>query len=156
MEYQIKPLRPDETGLLADFLYEAIFLPEGSPAPPRSILAKPELQVYLEHWGKPDDYCLVAEWNGRVVGAVWTRIMHDYGHVDEETPSFVISLLPPYRHRGIGTALMRAMLLLLKEQGYRRASLSVQKANYAVRMYQAVGFQIIGENADEYLMLCKL
>ena len=118
MEYQIRPLRPDETGLLADFLYEAIFLPEGCPSPPRSILEKPELQVYLEHWGKPDDHCLVAEWNGSVVGAVWTRIMHDYGHVDEATPSFAISLLPPYRHRGIGTALMHAMLLLLLDNGY--------------------------------------
>ncbi len=155
MEYRIRPLRPDETGLLSDFLYEAIFLPEGCPAPPRSILESPELQVYLKHWGKPDDHCLVAEWGDSVVGAVWTRMMHDYGHVDDETPSFVISLLAPYRHRGIGTALMRAMLLLLKEQGYRQASLSVQKANYAVRMYQTVGFQIIGEREEEFLMLCK-
>ena len=44
---------------------------------------------------------------------------------------------------------MREMLDLLKQQGYERASLAVQKANYAVRMYETVGFQNVGEN-EEY------
>ncbi len=46
------------------------------------------------------------------------RIMNDYGHIDDETPSFAISLYEEYRHLGIGTALMRAMLQLLKDKGY--------------------------------------
>lgn len=44
----------------------------------------------------------------------------------------------------------------LKEKGYKRASLAVQKANYAVRMYQNVGFKIVDENTEEYIMLCEL
>ena len=104
----------------------------------------------------PADHCLVAEIDGRVIGAVWTRIMNDYGHVDDETPSFAISLFPEYRGQGTGTRLMREMLALLKEQGYRQASLAVQKANYAVRMYKNVGFEIIDENQEEYIMLCIL
>ena len=98
----------------------------------------------------------MAEAEGNVVGAVWTRIMKDYGHVDDETPSFAISLIPEYRERGIGTRLMREMLLLLKEQGYKRASLAVQKANYAVRMYKNVGFEIADENDEEFIMVCML
>ncbi len=39
----IRPLRADETGLLKDFLYEAIFIPEGIEAPDKSIIEQPEL-----------------------------------------------------------------------------------------------------------------
>ena len=48
------------------------------------------------------------------------------------------------------------MLNLLKEKGYRQASLAVQKANYAVRMYEKVGFKTVDENDEEYIMLCEL
>ena len=48
------------------------------------------------------------------------------------------------------------MLDELRRQGYRQASLAVQKANYAVRMYLSVGFEIIDENEEEYIMLCRL
>ena len=82
--------------------------------------------------------------------------MNDYGHVDDETPSFAISLFKEYRGQGIGTRLMLMMLDLLKEKGYKRASLAVQKANYAVRMYKKVGFEIVDENKEEFIMVCKL
>ena len=84
------------------------------------------------------------------------RIMDDYGHIDDETPSFAISLYEEYRNLGIGTALMRNMLELLKNKGYKRTSLSVQKVNYAVRMYQKAGFEVIDENEEEYIMVCRL
>ena len=102
------------------------------------------------------DHCIVADNNGKVIGAVWTRIMNDYGHVDDETPSFAISLYKEYRGQGIGTRMMNEMLALLKEKGYKQASLAVQKANYAVRMYEKVGFKTVDENAEEYIMVCEL
>ncbi len=82
--------------------------------------------------------------------------MDDYGHIDDNTPSFAISVYKEYRGKGIGTALMKEMLAILKECGYEQASLSVQKANSAVKMYQKLGFQIVEENEEEYLMLKKL
>lgn len=157
MEYRIREISENEYSLLEDFLYEAIFVPEGTPAPPRSIIAKPELQVYLTDFGKEkDDIGLVADVDGKVVGAVWVRIMNDYGHIDDITPSFAISLYKEYRGAGIGTALMEEMLCILRQRGYRQASLAVQKANYAVRMYRKVGFQTIDENEEEYIMVCRL
>ena len=153
----IRRLRPDETESLRDFLYEAIFIPEGVEPPSREIIERPELKIYYEDFGTGSaDYCLVAEEDGRVAGAVWTRIMNDYGHVDDGTPSFAISLYREYRGRGIGTQLMRQMLDLLREEGYRQASLAVQKANYAVRMYEKAGFRIVDENDEEYIMVCEL
>lgn len=83
------------------------------------------------------------------------RIMEDYGHLEDGVPSFAISLYKEYRGRGIGTALMVRMLQELAERGYEKASLAVQKANYAVKMYQKVGFEIVGENEEEYLMMWR-
>lgn len=80
----------------------------GTPAPPGSIIEQPELQVYIANFGKEkDDIGLVAEVGEKIVGAVWVRIMNDYGHIDDDTPSFAISVYPAYRGFGIGTALRR-------------------------------------------------
>ena len=68
-------------------------------------------------------------------------------------PSFAISLYKEYRGLGIGTMLMKRMLEELKERGYQKTSLAVQKANYAVKMYKNVGFEIIDENEEEYIMM---
>lgn len=154
MDYTIRWLREDECPLLREFLYEAIFIPEGTKAPPKSILDTPELQVYIENFGRREhDIALAAEMEGKIIGAVWVRIMKDYGHVDDQTPSFAISLFKEYRGRGIGTAMMRKMLEILKERGYEQASLAVQKANYAVSMYHRVGFKVVDENEEEYIMV---
>ena len=94
-----REIQPGEYGQLKDFLYEAIFIPEGVTPPDRSIIELPELALYYENFGSGKaDYCIVADDGGRVVGAVWTRIMNDYGHVDDETPSFAISLYDPLLH----------------------------------------------------------
>ncbi len=157
MNYIIRELSEDEYGLLENFLYEAIFVPEGIPAPPKSIVRQPELQIYIKDFGdNKDDLCLVAEADEKVLGAVWVRIMEDYGHIDDETPSFAISLYKEYRGQGIGTDLMQNMLCVLRKRGYRQASLSVQKANYAVKMYRKLGFEIVRENREEYIMVCRL
>ena len=153
----LRKLRDGETDLLKDFLYEAIFIPKRVEPPAREILYQPELKIYYDDFGTGKaDYCIVADDNGKVIGAVWTRIMDDYGHVDDDTPSFAISLYKEYRGQGIGTWMMREMLALLKEKGYKQASLAVQKANYAVRMYEKVGFKIVDENDEEYIMVCEL
>ncbi|MCI9125113.1 MAG: GNAT family N-acetyltransferase [Eubacterium sp.] len=156
MDYKIREIKKHEYPILSDFLYEAIFIPKGMDRPPKSIIEQPELQVYVEDFGKEDDWCLVAEIKEKIVGAAWVRIMDDYGHIDDETPSFAISLYEEYRNMGIGTALMRDMLEFLTRKGYKQASLSVQKANDAVRMYQKVGFEVIDENEEEYIMVCRL
>lgn len=156
MDYRIREIKESEYSVLPDFLYEAIFIPEGTEKPPKSIIEQPELQVYIADFGKTDDWCLVAEIKGKIVGAVWVRIMNDYGHIDDKTPSLAISLYEEYRSLGLGTALMRAMLQFLKDKGYKQTSLSVQKTNYAVKLYRKIGFEVVSENDEDYIMVCKL
>ena len=127
MEFVIREMRKDETPLLDDFLYEAIFLPEGVIPPPRSIIDNEDLQVYVRDFGSsPDDRCLVVETEGRVVGAVWTRIMKDYGHVADDTPSLAISLYKEYRNMGMGTSLLIRML--------QRLSLPLHRKDMSMRL----------------------
>ena len=62
MDYSIRELRQNESKVLNTFLYEAIFIPEGVPIPPKEIINQPELQVYVKDFGKnKGDLCLVAE-----------------------------------------------------------------------------------------------
>ena len=117
---------------MREFLYQAIYLPEAwSRRPGRWWICRSCRSILRAFGTRPGDHCLVAEVEGKVVGAAWCRIMEDYGHIDSSTPSLAISLLPEYRGQGIGTQLLNGLLLLLRENGYRRASLSVQKENPA-------------------------
>ncbi len=157
MEYEIREIKESEYSLLNDFLYEAIFIPDGVEPPEKTVINLPELQVYVAEFGKEkDDICFVADINGKIVGAVWVRVMNDYGHIEDGVPSFAISLYKEYRGHGIGTALMKRMICELKQRGYEKTSLSVQKANFAVKMYLNVGFEIVKEHDEEYIMVCDL
>lgn len=157
MKYTIREMTAQEYPLLDDFLYEAIFVPEGVDPPSKSIITAPELQIYVKDFGtSKDDFSLVAEVENKIIGAVWVRIMNDYGHIDDKTPSLAISLYKKYRGQGIGSSLIKEMLSLLQAHGYKLVSLSVQKANYAAKLYQKIGFRIIKEIGDEWIMTYNL
>lgn len=154
MNYTIREMKSHEYLLLEDFLYEAIFQRDDTNLAPKSIIMKPEIRIYIDDFGsKKDDYCLCAEVDEKIVGAVWVRIIKAYGSVDDTTPEFAISLYRDFRGYGIGTEMMKRMLAYLKQSGYSKTSLAVQKDNYAYRMYLNVGFQIVDENAEEYIMV---
>lgn len=160
LNYRIRTLKENEIYLLKDFLYEAIYQRDESKLLPREVINQPELRIFIDDFGKKDDYCLVADVDGKVVGAVWARILagdvKGFGNIDEQTPEFAISLYKEYRNKGIGTALMKSMINLLQEQGYKRTSLAVQKDNFAVKMYEKVGFKIEKELKEEYIMVYEL
>ena len=153
----IRPIKTAEIPLLADFLYHAIFVPQGLEAPAREILEQPDLQIYIEDFGqKTGDLAYVAEKGRQIVGAVWVRFIKDYGYLNDQTPSLSISLLPDYRGQGIGGQLMQTILSALKREGYQQVSLSVSKDNPAFRFYQRLGFQLIKERETDYLMVYDL
>ena len=82
MDYTIREIAKTEYAVLSDFLYEAIYIPNGTSPPDKTIMQNPELQVYIEDFGgRPDDRCLVAEADGKIVGAVWVRVMNDYRQI---------------------------------------------------------------------------
>ena len=157
MNYSIREMRKEEYSLLGDFLYEAIYIPDGTAVPPKSVIACPELQVYIADFGNSKhDKALIAEVDGNIVGAIWARIMNDYGHIDDNTPSLAMSVLKAYRGIGIGTSLLTQMMSTEKAAGYAKLSLSVQKDNYAVKLYRKAGFIAVKETDEEYIMIVNL
>lgn len=156
MAVQIREIEPKEYAILEKFLYEAIYIPEGHEKPPYSIVKEPELQIYIENFGESEgDVGFIATDQKEIIGAAWARLIDDYGHINDETPSLSISILKDYRSRRIGTALMQSLLRALKERGYKQVSLSVQKANNAVHMYRKLGFEVVSETEEELIMVLK-
>lgn len=152
-EITIREMLAEEYGCLRDFLYEAIFVPDGTPAPPRGIVDHPSLRRYYEAFGaEQSDVALCAVLDTRIVGAIWCRRMEGYGHVADEIPELAMAVMAPYRKQGIGTQLLHGMLSVIRESGCCGVSLSVQKINFACDMYRKAGFRIIRETAEEYIM----
>lgn len=161
MDYTIRPIQEEEIALLEDFLLEAIYIPPGyTQKISKDILTSDsKLRAAVEDFGTmPDDHALVALVKGRVVGAVWSRIADTYGCIDAQTPCLCISLYKAYRGKGVGAALMMRMLARLRAKGYEKASLSVDEANPAMRLYQKLGFQNAGrgDGPTERLMVYSL
>jgi len=152
----IRFIRQGETMLLAEFLYEAIYQPDGAPKACRTILQDPMVWAYIKDFGRyPDDLCLVAEANGVIIGAAWSRMGCSYGKLDEHTPELSMSVYPEYRRKGIGSRLLSALLESLAAKGYRQVSLSVDRSNFAARLYHKFGFETIREREHDDLMVKK-
>ena len=148
--------QPEVVNILQTFLFEAIFVPDGVEAPPVSIVQNADLRVYYDGFGTGTaDILVVAEDtnDNRIVGAAWSRIMNDYGHIDDETPSIAIALYKECRGQGVGTALLEGLLAQIRARGYKRVSLAVQKANFAVKLYRKLLFEVVDENGEEFIML---
>ena len=155
--FVIRKLDISEASLLKEFTYMAIYVPHGVKMPPKSIVEQPALKIYYQDFGtEKGDICLVAETDNKIVGAVWTRIVNDFAHIDDNTPSLAIAVAKESRGKGIGTRLLNDMLTVLKVEGFLSVSLSVQKENYAVKMYEKAGFDVVQNNGEELVMLKKL
>ena len=49
---EIRPLKSEEIPLLEEFLYQAIFIPQGLAPLSRSILKEPDLEMYIKDFGQ--------------------------------------------------------------------------------------------------------
>jgi len=152
----IRGIRSSEHSLLEDFIYAAIFVPPGAEMPSREIIFAPNVFMYIENFGEENDCGVVAEQDGKIIGAAWTRIIPGYGHIDEHTPELAIAVFPEYRGKGIGERLLIKLFKMLTERGYEQTSLAVQKENAAYRLYERVGYEMIEERDEEYLMIKNL
>jgi len=142
------------------FLYEAIFMPEGQDKPDKEIIKLPVLSRYTKDFGKETDLCLVADLQGNLIGAIWTRIFgkdeKGFGYVDSKTPELSMSVNNNYRQQGIGTNLLTVMIDKLTKLDYKHVSLSVDKRNYAYKLYQKFGFEIVQSDEMSVTMIKQL
>lgn len=138
-------------------LYEAIFIEDGQPLLPKSIIESPSLAKYISNFGsKESDLCLVAIENGSLIGACWGRCFDEknkgYGFLDSETPELSIAIKKQFRNRGIGTKLIKEITKLYQELNIKFISLSVHKKNPAFQLYKKIGFEVKIETEKSVIM----
>lgn len=152
----IRPLTLEDEPFLWEMLYQALFIPPGNPPVSREVLQNPEISRYVKGWGQPDDRGFKALENGMPIGAVWIRLMmvenRGYGYVDDQTPELSIAVLPEYRGRGIGQTLISNLLNDIHTH-YTALCLSVSVDNPAKRLYDRLGFDVIGEESTSLKMV---
>jgi len=155
----IREITEVDLTFLDDFLHLAIYTTENDPPVPKSIIYIPEIYIYIKEFGsKNGDHGVVAEFDGKLVCMSWTRIIPAYGYIENNIPELVISVLPEYKGKGVGTMVMQKLFELLKTNGYNQTSLSVQKDNPAVEFYKKLGYIVYSERLDnakheDYLMI---
>jgi ribosomal protein S18 acetylase RimI-like enzyme len=159
--YMIRPVTAQDQAFLQDMLYASIHTPAGEQPPERDIIFQPFLSKYVEEWGRNGDAGFIAvDSAGQPVGSVTYRFFKQnnkgYGFVDEQTPELSMAILEPFRGRGIGTSLLRAIVEEAGESGLKALSLSVDPSNPAMRLYQRFGFKEIGIDGTSITMKADL
>lgn len=141
---------------LRDMLHHAYYWkerrPDAGPGP---------VQLYVKGLGRPGDTVVIALVDGFPVGAAWYRLFKTgkpgYGFVDETTPELAVAVVPNARGKGVGSALLEALLERARAAGLEMISLSVDKKNTgAIHVYEQHGFARLSENDDSVTMVCRL
>lgn len=152
----IKVAGKEDQEFLYEMLYQSIYQPPGTAKPDRGIIRLPEISKYVEHWGRPGDYALIAlDAHGNQLGAVWLRYFSSdnsgYGYVSDDIPEIGIAVQEAQRGKGIGSVLLEELLTKTKQQ-VPSISLSVQRANPAMRLYEKFGFYVWSEADGAVIM----
>lgn len=112
---------------------------------------------YLEGFPADGDVGMVALLDSIPVGAVWGRALPveraGYGFVAADVPELTLGVLPEARRRGVASGLLTAVIDIARHRGIERLSLSVEDGNTARRLYERVGFEVVGRNGGSDTML---
>lgn len=151
----IRPSQAGDIHFLWDMLYEAAAVNPGIRAMGKeAAFTLAAVRKYLEGWGRAGDTAVVAE-NGRGerLGAAWYRLFPEdapgYGFVAAGVPELSIGVIEEARGRGVGGKLLDALMQAAREESYSRLSLSVDRENPALALYQRHGFRDAGISGPE-------
>jgi len=143
---------------LRDTLHHAYYWKERKPD--AGELPGP-VQLYVKAWGRTGDAAVIAVLDGFPVGAAWYRLFKSgspgYGFVDEQTPELAIAVVPNARGKGVGGALLQALVSRAAAEGFPALSLSVDMHNEgAIALYEHHGFERVEQKDDSLTMRARL
>ncbi len=122
--------------------------------------ASEELSHYFSSFPRGRDFGLADFEDDTARAVAWLVFLPaespGYGFVDVDTPELSITTFDEFRGRGIGTALLGTLLSSARARGIRAVSLSVEDGNPARRLYERVGFTVVGRNGGSDTMLLRL
>lgn len=156
MNLKVREIKPTEYLFLKEMLYQAIFVADDKVVLPREIIEEPDLKKYIQDFGQKGDFCLVAEQQEKLLGAIWIRLINGYGFVDSETPELSMAVVSEHRGKGIGKLLLNTLIESIKNDRFKRISLSVDKDNFAHGIYKRHGFVDYLETEKSIIMTREL
>jgi GNAT superfamily N-acetyltransferase len=114
-----------------------------------TVMALPQVRRYFVGLGRPGDAGVVAVTaDGARLGVAWYRLFPaeepGWGFIAVDVPELAMGVVPEARGRGLGGALLDALLALAREQRHRALSLAVDRQNPARRLYERKGFRDAG------------
>lgn len=144
----LRPAIGEDARFLADMLVEAANWSPSSRRPRVQVLSDPALAPYVSGWMRPADAGLVAESaSGDPIGACWFRLFDQskpgHGFVAGGVPELTLGVSPLWRAQGVGRELLRGVAALARSRGYARLSLSVDRGNFAQRLYVSEGYVVV-------------
>ncbi len=145
--WSIRPATAEDGEFLADMLVEAVnWSPEWKPRSRRRVLSDPRTAHYIAGWPRETDLGVIAEAGSEPAGAAWVRFFRaedpGYGFVSPDVPELTIAVDALCRGRGAGRALLRTVAASAAEAGIERVSLSVERKNFARRLYLSEGYAV--------------
>jgi GNAT superfamily N-acetyltransferase len=144
----IRRAAPGDGTFMADMLVEAVnWSPEWKKKSRNRVLSAPRTAHYIAGWPRDTDLGVIAEASGERIGAAWLRFLPaadpGYGFVAPDVPELTIGVAVHWRGRGAGRGLLRAIAGQAGSAGIRRISLSVERKNFAWKLYISEGYQIV-------------
>ena len=133
---------------MADMLVEAAnWSADWKKKSRRRVLSAPATAHYIAGWPRDSDLGVIAEADGVPVGAAWLRFLPaadpGYGFVAPDIPELTIGVSRPWRGRGVGRALLRALTGQARPAGIQQISLSVERENFAQKLYLSEGYRVV-------------
>ena len=159
MSVRVRSSESKDLPFLRQMLYEAAYWRGGIRPDFEVGLSTPEFRKLLADWGRDGDLAVVAEDASQPVGAArlrfWDDRDHSFGYVSSDVPELGIGVVETYRNMGIGRRLMERLLSDVAHAGTERVSLSVERDNPALHLYEALGFKVIGTVGNAYTMVAS-
>ena len=139
---------------LRDMLHHAYYWRESDAE------ASEPVSRYVANFGRRGDAALIAIEDHRRVGAAWYRLFTreepGFAFLDELTPEVSIAVVPNMRGRGTGSQLLSALMERARQEGYPALSLSVERDNPSIKLYERHGFRPVREEGDTVVMRADL
>jgi GNAT superfamily N-acetyltransferase len=146
--WSIRPATSGDGAFMADMLVEAVnWSAQWQKQSRRRVLSTHRTAHYISGWPRDTDLGVIAEADGERIGAAWLRFHPasdpGYGFVAAEVPELTVGVAEHWRGRGVGRALLRAIAEQALSAGMRQISLSVERTNFAQKLYLSEGYQIV-------------
>jgi GNAT superfamily N-acetyltransferase len=145
--WSIRTATADDGAFMIDMLVEAVnWSPEWKKQSRSRVFSARGTAHYIAGWPRDTDLGVIAEADGERIGAASLRFLPaadpGYGFVAADVPELTIGVSLELRGRGVGRAPLRSIAEHAMSAGIRQISFSVERKNFAQKLYLSEGYQV--------------